>query len=71
MHWLQTTVMAVVGEISPVKKKKIKDGVRQEYRLSLELFSLYSEMIIPSLEGYPRTKVGVHKVNWYMLITVY
>ena len=61
MYREKTVAMGVDGEINSFKK--IKCGVRQGYVLSPHLFSLYSEIIMQNLEGYPGIKVGGHNVN--------
>ena len=43
-------------------KKKIKRGVRQGCVLS-PLFSLFSEIVMRNVKGYPGIKVGGHNVN--------
>ena len=49
------------GELSSFQK--IKHGVRQVYVLSPDLFSIYSEIIMQNLKGYPGIKVGGHNIN--------
>ena len=61
MYWEQTAAMQVDGEISSLKK--IKCGVTQGHVLSPDLFSPYNDIIMQSLEGYPRIKVGGHNVH--------
>ena len=61
MYWEQTAAMRVQGEISAFQK--IKRGVRQGCVLSPDLFSLYSEIIMPNIEGQPGIRVGGHNIN--------
>ena len=44
-------------------KKKMKHGVRQGGALSPDLFPVYSDIIMPNLEGYPRIKVRGYKMS--------
>ena len=61
MFWEQTAAMRIDGANSSLKKKKLKLSVRQRCVLFLDLFSLYSEIIIMrNLKGYPGITVRAY-----------
>ena len=49
------------GKISSIKQ--IKDGILQECLSSPILFSLFNEIIMKNLKGYPRNKVEGSRIN--------
>ncbi|GFR89803.1 endonuclease-reverse transcriptase [Elysia marginata] len=61
IYWEQTAAMRVEGETSTYQK--IKRGVRQGWVLSPDLFSLYSEFIMRSIEGLIGIHIGEHIIN--------
>ena len=61
LYWKQTATVRMDNEVSNFQQ--IKRGVRQGCVLSLDLFSLYSEMIMHHLEGIPGIQIGGHNIN--------
>ncbi|GFO37818.1 leucine aminopeptidase-like protein [Plakobranchus ocellatus] len=61
MYWEQTAAMRIENKTSTFQD--IKRGVRQGCVLSLDLFSLYSEIIMRNLENHPGIKVGEQNIN--------
>ncbi|GFS12865.1 endonuclease-reverse transcriptase [Elysia marginata] len=60
IYWEHTAAMRVDGETST--NQKTKRGVRQGCVLSLDLFSLYSELIMRNIDGL-RGHTGGHIIN--------
>ena len=54
--------MRVDEEISSFKK--IKQCVRQRYVLTPDLFSLYIEMLMQNLKGYPGIRIGGQNLRY-------
>ncbi|GFO50505.1 retrovirus-related pol polyprotein from type-1 retrotransposable element r2 [Plakobranchus ocellatus] len=61
MYWEQTAAMRIENKTSTFQD--IKRGVRQGCVLSLDLLSLYSEIIMRNLENHPGIKVGGQNIN--------
>ena len=61
IYWEQEAAMRVENDTSSFEK--IKRGVRQGCVLSPDLFSLYSEIIMRSLENSPGIKIGGQMIN--------
>ena len=60
MYWEQTAAMRADTHLIKIM---IKRGVRQGCVFFPDIFSLYSEMIMRNLDGYPEIKVGGHSVK--------
>ena len=56
MYWQQTVAIKINNNISGYQR--IEKGVRQGCVLSPELFSLYSEIILRTIEDKPRISIG-------------
>ena len=61
MHWQQTAAIKINNNISGYQK--IKKGVRQGCVLSLEIFSLHSEIILRTIEDKPGKRIGGANIN--------
>ncbi len=62
LYWEQTAAKRIENDIS--KFQEIKRGVRQGCVLSPDLFSLYSEIILRTLEDMPGIQVGGYNINY-------
>ena len=65
MYWQQTAAIKINNNISGYQR--IEKGVRQGCVLSPELFSLYSEIILRTIEDKPGIRIGGANINnlWY------
>ena len=61
IYWQQEAAMKVDNITG--KYTQIKQGVRQGCVLSPDLFSLYSENILRSIQNMPGIKIGGHNIN--------
>ena len=61
MYWQQTAKIKIDNNISGYHK--IEKGVRQGFVLSPELFSLYSEIILRTIEDKPRIRIRGANIN--------
>jgi len=61
MYWEQSANIRIKNELG--EAIKIKRGVRQGCVLSPDLFSLYSEYIMRSIQGMPGIRVGGRNIN--------
>ena len=62
LYYEQTAAVKIndkVGDFTPIQR-----GVRQGCVLSLDLFSLYSEIILRHSEGKDGIKIGGHNINY-------